>query len=376
MDFVHSGAQPLALPNGVTLSNRIVMAPMVVWGSSLDGEVTEADIAFAELRSDVAGLLIAGSATVSPEGRTWDHQLSIVNDDMVPGLARLAEAMKSSGHKALIQLHHAGREAEVSGRDLGYTMAPSGIAFPWLPLRPTEMTNQDIARVVEDFGAATQRAIDAGFDGVEIHGANFYLLQQFLSVYANRRDDDWGGDLARRMAFPLAVTREVQRVVAEAERPDFIVGMRLIPEEWNKDVLGYPIEECLELVDALADQNIDYIHLSLSEGFAEGEHAGRGSFSQRIRERLAGRAPVIVVGDVFTADDVAAALAHADLVAIGRAALIEPEFAAKIANGHEADLHITMAGRLNDLAWPPGLLHHYTTEPMKSDMPPMPGLED
>lgn len=376
MDSSHLGSLPLTLPNGIVLSNRMVLAPMVVWGSTLDGEVTEADVAFAAARSDVAGLLIAGSATVSPEGRTWDHQLSIANDDMVPGLTRLADAMKASRNKALIQLHHAGREAEVSGRDLGYTLAPSGIEFPWLSLQPTEMTEQDIARVITDFGMATQRAIDSGFDGVEIHGANFYLLQQFFSSHSNRRDDEWGGDLGRRMAFPLAVTREVQRVVAAAGRSDFIVGMRLIPEEWNLDILGYPLEDCLELIDALAGLSIDYIHLSLSETYAEGHTDENRSFGQRIRERLAGRAPVIVVNDVFTADDVAAALHHGDLVAIGRAALIEPEFAAKLASGREAEIHTTMAGRLDELHWPPGLLHHYTTEPMKSDMPPMPGLDD
>lgn len=374
METKNNVVLPVALPNGTEVPSRIAMAPMVTWGSEKQGQVADEDIAYFKARAGVAGLIITGAATVSANGRGWDHQISIEDDDKIPGLTRLAAAMKEGGNKALVQLHHAGRESVAAGQSLGYTVAPSAVEFPWLDVQPRELTTEEITAIITDFGAATQRAIDAGFDGVEIHGANHYLLQQFFSVTANHRDDEWGGDLGRRMAFPLAVLKEVKRVVAEAGRPDFIVGYRVCPQERHGDVIGYPLEDCLELVDAIADEGVDYLHTSLFMGFDEEAPGSQESLNQRVHKRLAGRAPLIVVSDVHTADDVTAALDHGDIVAIGRSALIEPEFAAKLIAGRGAEIETSIEGRLDDLAWPAGLKYQYTTGPMRTALPPIKGL--
>ena len=122
------------------------------------------------------------------------------------------------------------------------------------------MTESEIQEIIRAFGESTRRAIEAGYDGIEIHGANGYLVQQFFSPHSNRRDDQWGGSVENRMKFPLAIVDEVQRVVAEHAKGPFIVGYRFSPEE--PETPGITMADTLDLVDALADKNLDYLHVS------------------------------------------------------------------------------------------------------------------
>ena len=364
---------PLTLRCGVVLPNRLVMAPMGAQGSDpRTGLVTADDVRYLARRSRVAGTIVTGAAFVTREGRGFERQISIAEDAAVPGLAALARSAKADGSVALVQLYHGGREAHPAAVETGRTLAPSAMAFPWLAHQPHEMTDAEIRATIAAFGAATRRAIAAGFDGVEVHGANHYLLQQFFSAYSNRRTDAWGGDLERRMAFPLAVVAEVQRVAATAGRP-FVVGYRLCPDEVHGDTVGYTAEEAGVLVDRLADAGVDYVHVSVFTGWAAAPEGADRSYGRLVQDAAAGRCPVVIVSEVATADDAARALEHGDLVAIGRAALIEPEFAHKVAQERLDEIETSVKGRLADLALPNGLLDWYASG---AGLPPLEGLDE
>lgn len=366
---------PYTLPSGVTLPNRLVMAPMVAQGSDpATGHVTAADVAYFARRSRVAGMIVTAAAFVTRAGRGFERQISISDDSDVDGLRSLAAAIKADGARAIVQLYHGGREAHPAAAELGGAMAPSTQEFGWLPYVPQEMTEQEILGTVAAFGQATRRAIEAGFDGVEVHGANHYLLQQFFSTFSNHRTDAWGGDLERRMAFPLAVVDEVQRVAREAGRP-FVVGYRLCPDEVHGDTVGYSVEESSVLVDRVVGKGVDYVHVSLFTGFATAPAGESRSYGQITRDVVAGRCPVIIVSDVFTPHDAERALEHGDLVAVGRAALLEPDLAAKLAEGREDEIATSVKGRAADLALPPGLVEWYTTTG-RGLLPPLEGVED
>jgi 2,4-dienoyl-CoA reductase-like NADH-dependent reductase (Old Yellow Enzyme family) len=366
---------PLTLRSGVVLPNRIAMAPMVAQGADeATGHITNEDIAYFARRSTVAGAIITGAAFVARSGRGFGRQISIADDQDVEGLAGLARTMRRDGARAFVQLYHGGREAYPVADELGRVLAPSTKAFDWLPYVPQEMTLDEIAATIAAFGAATRRAIAAGFDGVEIHGANHYLLQQFFSAYSNRRTDEWGGDLERRMAFPLAIVDEVQRVAAGAPRP-FAVGYRVCPDEIHGANVGYTVAEASQLIDRIAGKGVDYIHVSIFNGYDAAPIGARMSYGQIVRTVVAGRCPVMIVSDVFTECDAVRALEHGDIVAIGRAALVEPQFAAKIAAGHGEEIETTVKGRFTELDLPAGLIDWYTGDG-RGVLPPMPGIDE
>ena len=127
-------------------------------------------------------MIITGAAAVSEEGLGAITQMAVYDDEKVPGLKRLSDVIKSKGNKAIIQLHNAGREALGAYLRNGKVLAPSAINFPFLDYVPEELTHEQILSIIDDYGQATSRAIEAGYDGVEIHGANHYLLQQFFCL--------------------------------------------------------------------------------------------------------------------------------------------------------------------------------------------------
>src|SRR5690625_1644542 len=361
---------PITLPNGAVLPNRTAMAPMVVMGANDDGTVSDLDVAYFDKRSGVAGLIITGAVYVNADGYGFDGQISASKDEDVEGLKKLAQAAKKDGNKVVAQLHHAGRESLYE--KLGRVVAPSAIEFPFLDYVPEEMTNEEIEKTIKDFGSAAKRVLADGFDGVEVHGANHYLLQQFFSSYSNRRTDQWGGTLEKRMAFPLAVLKEVQRVVKESGKQDFIVGYRISPEEIHGENVGYHIDEALQLVEKVVSEQVDYIHVSVFTGYAVGPEGSDKSYGELVKEVVNNRCPVIIVSNVFTADDALEALNHGDIVAIGRAALIEPEFTKKIREDRADEIETSVENRLDQLAIPPKAIEWFKME--GSLLPPLPGI--
>ncbi|MGT2925280.1 NADH-dependent flavin oxidoreductase [Streptococcus caviae] len=363
--------EEINFPNGGKSPSAIVMAPMEAKGANLDGSVSQADLDYFSIRTKVAGLIITGAMNVNMIGRGFKGQIGIFDDKFIPGLKELAQTIKKDGSKAIAQLYHAGREADIT-QNGGVAAAPTEMEFPFLNHRPRELSASEIEETIKDFGRAAKRAIDAGFDGVEIHGANHYLLQQFFSSYSNHRTDKWGGSLANRMNFPLAVAKEVCRVVDEYAPEGFIVGYRISPDEIHEETIGYTVDDSMQLVDALLKQNkLDYIHISLFTHYDAKPDGHDDSYAALANKVIKGRAKLIIVSGVSTADDALDALNEADLVAIGRAALVEPAFTQKIKDG-KTDTILTKVENLEELNWPDDLIEWYRAE--NSPLPPIEGI--
>ncbi|WP_152401067.1 NADH-dependent flavin oxidoreductase [Paenibacillus cellulositrophicus] len=331
--------EPYRFKNGVEVKNRVVLAPMTISYSRQDGTISDDVIAYYESRSNSVGMAVTGSAIVTSSGKVFGGEIAADHDDRIPSLQRLAAAMKKRGAKAILQIFHGGREALPEAVPNGEIVSASAIAKEGQSLIPRALEEQEILEIIRAFGASTRRAIEAGFDGVEIHGANRFLIQQFFSPYTNRRDDRWGGDLDKRMAFPLAVVDEVNRVVAEHAKRPFLVGYRFSPEE--EMTPGITMADTLRLVDALANKNLDYLHVSLMDFWSKPR---RGVEDNRSRmemiDELAGqRVPVIGVGSIRTPDEALRALqSGVPLIALGRELIIDPDWVEKVTQGRENEI--------------------------------------
>ena len=329
---------PLALGT-LLLKNRVVMAPMSTSLGGITGEVTPANIAFYRERAlGGFGLIIVEFTCVDPTtGRTEERQLSLDSPRNLPGHARLVDTLHRSGAKAFVQLQHGGR------------FAPAHLIAPKVPKGPSIVASRkdaskilaqafeddEIERLVAAFGRTAALAATAGYDGIEIHGAHGYLLSQFLSPLSNQRDDRWGGDAERRMAFPLAVARRVK-----AESGGLPLSFRLSADEFLPG--GLTIEDSEVFARRLASCGVDIIHVSTGRGpesfdkVMEPISAPEGwrlPYARRIRD--AAGIPVIGVGQIRwpeTAED-AVARGDADLIALGRPSLADPEWPNKAASG-------------------------------------------
>lgn len=320
--------------HGAVINNRMVQPPMLT-NSGLNGMVSEDTISYWKARANSAGLVISEYNYVSPAGGpaiTWADnrtQLAVYDDKFLPGLTKMAKTMKSGGNKALLQIAHTGREANYRAH-LGLPVyAPDSANYPFLPYGVQAFTTEQVEQVVKDFGRATKRAIEAGFDGVEIHGANHYLIQQFFSRFSNHRQDKWGD----YEAFPLAVAKEVFKVVRKYAPQDFIIGYRISPEEINPGNVGYTWHESTKLINDLTNNfDFDYIHLSLPDYKAKPKDSDK-TFAALFKPVIGKETKLIIVGDVMSQEAAEDALKYTDLVAAGRAQIIDANFAAKVVAG-------------------------------------------
>jgi 2,4-dienoyl-CoA reductase-like NADH-dependent reductase (Old Yellow Enzyme family) len=210
------------------------------------------------------------------------------------------------------------------------------------------MTDEEIENTIEAYGMAALRAVKAGYDGIEIHGANTYLLQQFVSPHSNRRRDKWGQD---RLLF----TRRVVERVLEKVAGQAFVGYRFSPEELEEP--GIRWEHTAPLIDLLCESPLDFIHVSLWDYTMNGL---KGDWDEptlvRVARQTGGRKPLIGVGQVKSLADAEAVLAMgADLVAIGRAALSQPDWPLAAAEGRDIRIKIPREGAADLLTWPKGL---------------------
>ena len=326
--------ESLTLPNGVTLKNRFVLAPMTHYSSNPDGTISDQEIPYIAQRSKDIGMVITAATNVSDNGKAFHGQPSIAKDTYIAGLKKLADTIKTEGAKAIIQLHHGGREALADLVPNGDVVAPSAVEKEGAHT-PRALKKSEVQQIVDDFAEATRRAIEAGFDGVEIHGANGYLIQQFFSPFSNRRDDEWG----ERLRFPLAIVDAVRKTVEKHGSKEFIVGYRFSPEE--QETPGLTMKETFELIDALIEKPLDYLHVSLMD-FHSNARRGADPSAKRIdliKNRINDKLPLIGVGSLYSAEDVAAAKATGvPLIGIGRELLIDPEFVTKIKEGREYEI--------------------------------------
>jgi 2,4-dienoyl-CoA reductase-like NADH-dependent reductase (Old Yellow Enzyme family) len=338
---------PYTFPNGVELKNRLVMAPMTNFSSNPDGTVTDAEVDYYARRSGGVSMVITACTYVTRNGKGFHGEFGGDTDEMIPSLKRVASAIKEQGAKAILQIFHGGRmcppELVPNGEIVSASDIPAergGVSTEEPDVKPRPLTVAEVAEIIHAFGETTRRAIEAGYDGVEIHGANGYLIQQFFSPHSNRREDSYGGSLEKRMTFPLAIVDEVKKVTKEHAPADFIVGYRFSPEE--PETPGITMGDTLKLVDALSDKGLDYLHVSLGEFFSEPRRGVEDLTKSRIDyllETIDNRVPLIGVGSIYTAEDARKAFeTGVPLLALGRELIIDPDWVQKVAEGKEAEI--------------------------------------
>lgn len=336
---------PIRFNCGREMANRFAIAPLTTNSSHTDGTATESEIDFVRRRAATGfGMTISSAAYVAEDGRSWQG-IGASHDGHLDSLRQLAGVMRAAGGLAILQIYDGGR---ISRPDLigeNAMRAPSAIAS----LRPgaqtpRAMTGDEVEDLIARFRNAAALARKAGFDGVEIHGANHYTVHQFFSPRANQRSDRWGGTLAKRMTFPLAVAQAVR----EALGPDLIAGYRVTPFEAEAD--GYTLEDAKLLCDELAKLNLDYISISLDD-FRRSRPMGETRvYSKPIEDSktpaespipviarvVAGRCAVMASGGIKTRADAEEALGMgADVLAIGRIVIVDPEWLAKVRSNTE-----------------------------------------
>ena len=322
---------PLQL-RSLVLPNRIVVSPMCQY-SSEDGMPNEWH--FVHLGSRAVGgaaVVCVEASGVTPEGRITPWDAGLWSEDHARAWKPVADFIRAQGAIPAIQLAHAGRKASCNKPWLGgkalsaaeggwQALGPSGIAFGHYP-PPRAMTAAEIEQAVEDFRQAARYALEAGFDAVEVHGAHGYLLHSFVSPLSNRRTDDYGGDLERRLRFPLAVAKAVR----EAWPDDKPVLYRLSATDWAEG--GWDLPQSIELARGLRNIGIDLVDCSSGGNVHDAKiPLGPGyqvPFAAAIR-REAG-IPTMAVGlitDAVQAEQIVA-LGEADAVCLARALLRDP----------------------------------------------------
>src|SRR5215813_282059 len=249
---------PLRFNSGREVSNRFAVAPLTTDSSHEDGTAPENELEFVRRRAASGfGAVISSAAYVADDGRSWQG-IGAAHDGHLPSLRGLAEAQRAAGGLAILQIYDGGRIAKPELIGEQTMRAPSAVASLRPGARtPRAMTSDEVENLIASFRDAASLARKAGFDGVEIHGANHYAVHQFFSPRANQRSDHWGGTLAKRMNFPLAVAEAVR----DALGPTLIAGFRVTPFEAEQD--GYRLEDSKLLCNELARLNLDYISVSL-----------------------------------------------------------------------------------------------------------------
>ena len=327
------------------LKNRIVMPALASFLIENDGSYTDKTIEHYRLRA--AGgpaMVIVEAHGVAPEGIVSNHQARIYDDRFIEGLSRIAGVMKSEGAIPAIQIHHAGRQvpARVIKRK---PFAPSPLPCPAIKGDVEPLTIEGIHNIVKQFGDAAERAVQAGFELIEIHGAHGYLINQFISRFSNIREDEYGGSIKGRARFAVEIVREVRQRVGE----DFPISFKISAQEFVPE--GLTTEESIKILELLVDEGIDIVQVSAGND-ATPEWICQPMFMKKAclvdsaeKIKAALDVPVMVVGrinDPMVADQIIDE-GKADLVCMGRGLLADPELPRKAKEGRIDDIRICIA---------------------------------
>jgi len=323
----------------MTLKNRVVMPPMCTAYATIAGAVTDRLIHYyaARARGGV-GLVDVEFTYIHPAGKIFDHMLGIYDDKLIPGLKRLTAAIHREGAKIIIQISHGGRRghSDITG---SMPVAPSPI--PRLNGEtPKELSLGEIEELIHAFILASRRANEAGFDGVMMHMAHGYLIQQFLSPLSNIRTDRYGGDLEGRSRFALEILVGIRRELGK----DYPITCRLCGDEYVKG--GFDLNQSIQLAKVLEANGMNAIEVSAgthetAQVMIAPPYYPMGflsHLSEKIRKEV--RIPVGIVGRIHTPELAEQLLEQgkADLIAVGRALIADPEWPKKAQEGRSATI--------------------------------------
>ena len=317
--------QPLVFGR-VDLKNRLVMPPMATAKAGPDGSVSNELIDYYDEKSlgGHISLIIIEHSYVSLEGKASEKQLSIAKDSDVAGLRKLSDIIHIHGSKAVMQINHAGSAAGFAITGI-YPVSPSAVANPRTGMLPRELTKKEIQEIVLQFRNAAIRVQKAGFDGVEIHSAHGYLLNQFFSPLTNRRKDEYGGDVQGRIRIHLDIIEAVREAVGN----DFMILLRLGASDYTPG--GSTVED--STVAALAFEKAGLDLLDISGGFCGYTvHglSGQGFFAPltQAMKRVVS-IPVLLTGGITdpAAAECLLSEGKADLIGVGRAIYYDSKWA-------------------------------------------------
>ncbi len=285
---------------------------------------------YARLAAGGVGLIISGYTYVRPDGKQLPGKMGIYSDHLIPALQKVTAAVHRKQGKIFCQLVHAG--GQTSTRTIGTTpVAPSAVACDYYPEIPRELSREEIAELIEAFAAGAVRARQAGFDGIQLHGAHGYLINQFLSPLTNQRQDDYGGSLENRMRFLDQVTRAARSAVG----PDYPLTIKLTAADNLPG--GFTIDEAVLVAQQLEKIGMDAIEVSSGtaasgaltparQGIdAPDSEAYNADFARRIKAAVG--IPVGVVGGLRSGPVIKGLLdnGQADFFALSRPLIREPE---------------------------------------------------
>ncbi|MEO6837378.1 MAG: NADH:flavin oxidoreductase/NADH oxidase [Ginsengibacter sp.] len=319
----------------IILKNRIVVSPMCQY-SSVNGFANDWHLVHLGTRAIGGSALVFTEATaVSPEGRITPDDLGIWKDEHIAFLKRITDFIKEHDAVPGIQLAHAGRKAshvspwkgrnplqEIEG---GWkTLAPSAISFKEGDLIPKEMKKEEINQLIKDFGSATQRAVDAGFEVFEIHGAHGYLINEFLSPTSNHRNDEFGGSFENRIRLLLEIVKEMRNVIKN-KYPLFI---RISATDWVDG--GWDENDSIRLVKILKEHEVDLIDCSTGGNSHQQKIPVAPLYQVPFSEKIKKETGILTaaVGLITTADEAENILKEkkSDLIVMARQLLREPYF--------------------------------------------------
>ena len=340
------------LNNKVEVPGLLAVAPLTLFGSNQDGSVSEEEREYLKLRATNIGLYILGATAVSQEGIKFFTQPRALSDKDIPANEERVKIIKAQGALAINQIHHGGCYADKKISGVPVMAVSAEVANKELEAqgklndenKTIELTDQDIKRIINDFARATEISIKAGYDGIEIHGANNFILQQFYSGYYNKRTDEWGGSLEKRMRFPLEVVDACCKIRDKYNKPEFIIGYRLSPEEPFEN--GITMTETMALVKALAKKPIQFIHVSERNYYQEvrrGEGVGQPRL-KLIHDELKGKMALIGVGGLYTDKDFNKALnsGYSDFIGTGRASMLNKDLGILLKEGKGDKLNLVL----------------------------------
>jgi 2,4-dienoyl-CoA reductase-like NADH-dependent reductase (Old Yellow Enzyme family) len=314
-------SMPLHLRHGPSWPNRVALAPLTNWQSHADGTLGDDEYRWLTMRAQGGfGMVMTCAAHVQASGQGFPGQLGVWSDAHLPGLTRLARGIRAGGCVSCLQLQHSGRRADTA-------LTGQAAVAPWddAETGARALSSAEVAQLIQDFIAAARRAEQAGFQGVELHGAHGYLLAQFLDGEHNRRSDGYGGSFEDRSRILF----ELIDGVRAATGPDFQLGLRLSPERF-----GVTLPESLALAQqVLDDGRLDYLDMSLWDCFKgpqDPAFADRPLIAHFAALRR-GDTRLGVAGKIMDAATARRCLdSGADFVLIGRAAMLHHDFARRV----------------------------------------------
>jgi len=328
------------LNNKVEVPGRLAVAPLTLFSSNPDGTINEGERNYLKVRGTGIGLYILGATAISQEGIAFPSQPRAFSEKDLPSLEERAKIIKEQGALAINQIHHGGCQS------IKDPYAPSAEPANELIKKQggqpmcKEFTTEQIQKLIEGFAYATELSIKAGYDGIEIHGANNYLIQQFYSPFTNRRTDEWGGSDEKRMNFPLKVVDACCKIREKYKKPEFIIGYRLSPEEPFEP--GITMTETLKLVKELVKKPIQYIHISQWNYFKKARR-GEGAGTERLKlihEITKGKVALMGVGGLKSEEDLNRAYdtGFCEFIAVGGASMVNRDFGILLKEGKGSQL--------------------------------------